>query len=201
MSMQDICRYGSKAAGSWIDSHDDLYSESLIAFNDAITAYDPIKGPFPTFAAKVIANRITDALRRERDTIPFSALETQDDRGETIPFDVPDHRGSPTDLSVEILSLQQELLMFGISFYDLPAASPTARKTRRACVALAKKMQRTDLLDRLLTTRKLPIKDLLAELPMNKKILERYRAYIIAGTLILCGGYSDLEIYFLGGET
>ena len=198
-SLQDICRYASKAAGRWIDGHDDLYSDSLIAFNDAITAYDPQKGPFPTFAARVIANRVTDQLRRSKEPIPFSALEQRDDGGAPIPFDTPDHRAVPTDLSVEILSLQQELKAFGISFYDLPAASPKAGKTRKNCVEVAQLLQQTDLLERLLTTGKLPSKELLRQLPISKKLLEQHRAYIIAGTLILCGGYGDLVDYFLGG--
>ena len=198
-SLQDICRYASKVVGRWIDRHDDLYSVALIAFNDAITAYDPTKGPFPAFATKVIANRITDTLRQDRNHIPFSDLETQDNWGDTIPFDMPDHRISPPDLSLEILSLQQELKAFGISFCDLPAASPKANKTRRACVAAARALQQTELMDRLLTTGKLPAKELLQQLPLNEKILERHRAYIIAGALILCGGYGELATYFLGG--
>ena len=199
-SLQDICRYASKTAGRWIDRHDDLYSVALIAFNDAITAYDPAKGPFPAFAARVIANRITDTLRQRGNQIPFSDLETRDDKGEAIPFEVPDHRSSSPELTLEILSLQQELKAFGISFHDLPAVSPKAGKTRRACVAVAKALQQTALLDRLLITGKLPTKELLRQLPVNEKILERHRAYIIAGTLILCGGYSELITYFLGGD-
>ena len=198
-SLQDICRYGAKAAGRWIDRHDDLYSESLIAFNDAITAYDPSKGPFPTFAAKVIRNRVTDQLRKRRDTLFFSDLEQTDDRGEPIPFTIPDHREQ--ELSMEILSLQQELKAFGISFYDLPAASPKAGRTRRGCVAVVRQISRdAALLDQLLTTGRLPATELLSRVSVSRKLLERHRAYIIAGTLICCGDYTGLLAYFMGGE-
>ena len=61
-----IRRCASKAAGRYVDCHDDAYSEALIAFNNAITAYRPGKGSFQALAAAAIQNRITDLLRRER---------------------------------------------------------------------------------------------------------------------------------------
>ena len=70
-----ICRCASKAAGRFVDCHDDAYSEALIAFNDAVTAYQPDKGSFYALAATAISNRVTDLLRRESrsgNCIPFS---------------------------------------------------------------------------------------------------------------------------------
>lgn len=75
-----ICRCASKAAGRFVDCHDDAYSEALIAFNDAVTAYQPDKGSFYALAATAISNRVTDLLRRESrsgNCIPFSSLGTQ----------------------------------------------------------------------------------------------------------------------------
>ena len=60
-----IRRCASKAAGRFVDSHDDAYSEALIAFNDAVTAYHPDKGSFDALAAAAIRNRVTDLLRKE----------------------------------------------------------------------------------------------------------------------------------------
>ena len=63
-----------------MDCHDDAYSEALIAFNDAVTAYQPDKGSFYALAATAISNRVTDLLRRESrsgNCIPFSSLGTQ----------------------------------------------------------------------------------------------------------------------------
>jgi RNA polymerase sigma factor len=83
-----IRRCASKAAGRFVDYHDDAYSEALIAFNDAITAYQPGKGSFYALAAAVIQNRVTDLLRRESRNahcVPFSTLSTQDDHGGEIP--------------------------------------------------------------------------------------------------------------------
>ena len=54
-----ICRCASKAAGRFVDEHDDAYSEALIAFNNAVTAYRPEKGAFHALAATAIRNRVT----------------------------------------------------------------------------------------------------------------------------------------------
>ena len=63
-NMDFIRRCASRAAGRFVDSHDDVCSEAMIAFNDAITAYRPDRGAFHPFAAAAIHNRVTDLLRR-----------------------------------------------------------------------------------------------------------------------------------------
>ena len=59
-----IRRCASKAAGRFVDEHDDAYSEALIAFNNAVTAYRPEKGAFYALAATAIRNRVTDFTAR-----------------------------------------------------------------------------------------------------------------------------------------
>lgn len=45
-NMDFIRRCASRAAGRFVDSHDDACSEAMIAFNDAISAYQPERGAF-----------------------------------------------------------------------------------------------------------------------------------------------------------
>ena len=132
-----IRRCASKAAGRFVDRHDDAYSEALIAFNDAITAYQPDKGSFYALAAAAIQNRVTDLLRRESRNahcVPFSTLSTQDDLGGEIPFEVEDPSPVVSDTTLEIQALRQELEAFQISFFDLPKSSPKFSRTKRACM-------------------------------------------------------------------
>ena len=80
-NMDFIRRCASRAAGRFVDSHDDACSEAMIAFNDAITAYRPDRGAFHPFAAAAIHNRVTDLLRWESRSavcVPFSAMPAQD---------------------------------------------------------------------------------------------------------------------------
>lgn len=195
-----ICRCASKASGRWVDTHDDLYSIALIAFNDALNAYTPIKGSFSLFSSRVIQNRIIDHLRQERRharTYPFSALTNLDTQGNIIAFDAEDVNSSPSDTSLEISSLSQELETFGISFFDLPAASPKAAKTKKAChIVIQYILSNPELLKSILRKKSLPDKQILECVPVSKKTLERHRKYIIAGVLITSGGYTIMSQYF-----
>ncbi len=198
-----IRRCASRAAGRFVDCHD-AYSEALIAFNDAITAYRPDKGSFQALAAAAIQNRITDLLRKESRSgrcIPFSALSTQDDRGGEIPFEMEDPAPVVSDAALEIRALRQELVEFNISFFDLPKSSPKFGRTKRACLEVIRWLIRQP--ERVAAVRKtkcLPASQIMAELGTGSKVLERSRTYIIAGMLIWAGDYPVMREYFKIGR-
>ena len=200
-----IRRCASKAAGRFVDRHDDAYSEALIAFNNAITAYRPEKGSFQALAAAAIQNRVTDLLRREnRNTkcVPFSALSTQDDHGSEIPFETEDPAPVVSDAALEISALRQELETFQISFFDLPKSSPKFARTKRACLEVVRWLAaQPERVAHVRETKCLPVRQIMAELGTGNKILERNRTYIIAGMLIWAGDYPVMQEYFrLGRE-
>ncbi len=199
--LTDVARWASKAAGRWVDQHDDLYSEALIAFHDAIIAFAPEKGDFAAFAARVIANRVTDHRRKQQKSqkvIPFSALEETAEDGDMIPFEPVDQRSAQTEVALEIASLEQELQGFDISFSDLPGASPKAGKTRKACMrAVMEIVQDRELLKWVYRTKRLPVSRMKH---ISSKLMERHRKYIIAGVLIMDGEYTVMAAYFMGGE-
>lgn len=199
-----IRRCASKAAGRFVDEHDDAYSEALIAFNNAVTAYCPEKGAFYALAATAIRNRVTDLLRREcrnNGTVPFSALEEQNDHGDAVSFEIADPKPIVSDTALEIDALRQELDAFGISFFDLPKSSPRFGRTKRACMEvirwLTEQPERTAEVKR---KKCLPAAQIMAELGTGSKILERNRTYIIAGMLIWAGDYHIMREYFNIGK-
>ncbi len=199
-----IRRCASKAAGRFVDEHDDAYSEALIAFNDAVTAYRPEKGAFHALAATAIRNRVTDLLRRESrnsGSVPFSALDGQNDHGDVVPFEVADPKPIVSDTALEIDALRQELAEFHISFFDLPKSSPKFGRTKRACMEvirwLTEQPERTAEVKR---KKCLPAGQIMAELGTGSKILERNRTYIIAGMLIWAGEYHIMREYFNIGK-
>ena len=199
-----IRRCASKAAGRFVDCHDDAYSEALIAFNDAITAYRPEKGSFHALAAAAIQNRVTDLLRKESRNakcVPFSALSAQDDRGSEVPFEMEDPTPVVSDAALEINAFRKELDEFNISFFDLPKSSPKFGRTKRACLDVIRWLIRQP--ERVAAVRKtkcLPVSQIMAELGTGSKILERNRAYIIAGMLIWAGDYQIMREYFQLGK-
>ena len=199
-----IRRCASKAAGRSIGREEEAYAEAMLAFDDAVMKYTPLKGDFWAFAARSIRNRVIDCMRKEnrqRFPLPFSSLERETDGGETIPFEAEDPRPVVSEVSLEIEALSGELAAFGLSFWDLPKASPKTRKTRSACLQVIRCLCETGPLCRqLLEKKRLPGGELLAALHINDKLLERHRAYIIAGVLISRGGYEVLRDYLYGSE-
>lgn len=195
-----IRQCASKSAGRFVDEHDDIYSEALIAFDTAITSYDKEKGEFFPFASKVIHNRIADYMRREqRDSkvVPFSSLITQNDHGDDQPFDAEDTNYPFSDGLIEVTSLQQELLKYGISVFDLPAASPKAEKSKVACKKIIRYVHsQPSLCQSILNSGVLPAKSLTEELGVPKKIFERHKKYILAGLLICEHDYALMQRYF-----
>ena len=183
-----ICSCASKAAGRFVDKSDDIYSEALIAFDNALTSYDRSKGNFNSFAKIVIHNRIND--------VPFGSLAVQNDNGEYVDFDPEDKNAEISDTAIEIFSLKQELKIFDIDFFDLPSASPKSAKTRKACMEIVKYITgNQSLLDSFYKSKTLPVKAILSDLNVNKKIPERHRKYIIMGVLITEGKYEVLLSY------
>ena len=199
-----IRRCASKAAGRFVDCHDDAYSEALIAFNDAITAYRPGKGSFRALAAAAIQNRVTDLLRKESRNakcVPFSALSTQDDHGDEVPFEIEDPVPMVSDAALEISALRQELDKFNISFFDLPKLSHKFGRTKRACLEVIRWLIRQpERVAAVQKTKCLPASQIMAELGTGSKVLERNRAYIIAGMLIWAGDYQIMREYFQIGK-
>ena len=131
----------SQAAGRFVDESDDVFSEALTAFHDAVTAYEESKGSFHAFAKICIRNRISDYYRtqsRHKRTVPFSSLAAQDDNGEEIPFEAEDKNAGISETALEIYSLKSELEAFGISFFELPKSAPKSKKTRSACIQIVR---------------------------------------------------------------
>ena len=196
-NMDFIRRCASRAAGRFVDSHDDACSEAMIAFNDAISAYRPERGAFHPFAAVAIHNRVTDLLRRESRSavcVPFSAMPAQDVE---TPFEVEDPKQAFSDAAFEIAAAKQELNALGVDFFDLPKASPKAEKTKAACMqVIGYLLHEPLLLQAVHKTACLPGKTLMQELGVSSKVLERHRKYILAGLVILGGDYPTLQGYF-----
>ena len=190
----------SQAAGRFVDESDDVFSEALTAFHDAVTAYEESKGSFHAFAKICIRNRISDYYRtqsRHKRTVPFSSLAAQDDNGEEIPFEAEDKNAGISETALEIYSLKSELEAFGISFFELPKSAPKSKKTRSACIQIVRYIiSKKELLSFVYDKKSLPIKQILSHLKVNKKIPERHRKYLIMGVLIMHGNYEILAGYF-----
>ena len=208
-----------KATKRFITENDDEWSIALIAFHEAVKAYDTSKGNFRTFAALVIRRRLTDYIisqSRHQAEIPLepesmdgdiedeenaSALQLEV-RARTAELSESrgcgENEGKPgsTPMQDEIAAVQELLGQYGFSFWDLAECSPKAEKTKAACAkVVVELLQNPELFRKMRTSRTLPVKEIIALTRVQKKILERHRRYIIAAAEIMNGEYPLLREY------
>jgi RNA polymerase sigma factor len=178
---------------SW--NTDDELSIALIAFNEAIDAFNPEKGvPFLGFVRTVIYNRLTDYLRKETRHRHLSLVPAQDEESSKISKYELDaawenyYQQLVRQERAEELARYQGLLgSFGLTMQDLVSVSPKHRDTRenlmRAAIVLCSnlKMQQA-----LFKNKQLPMKELSLASGIHLKTLERGRKYIIAVACIVC---------------
>jgi len=100
----------------------------------------------------------------------------------------------------EIEQFKGLLNSYGISLSDLVESNPrqtrTRDKSKAICWQIAADQQ---LRDYLLEKQKLPLKLLEEKGHFNRKLLDRYRRYIVAGTLIIIYVFNLSQILFMAG--
>ena len=167
-----ILRTASVMLKRYVSESDDAWSIALIAFSEALDQYDPGKGNSEAYARLVIRRRLVDDLRRLRKFQP------------------------EIDMAPEAFSGSADPAPYGFSFWDLADCSPKAGKTRAACAAAIRYMLlNPGLVQKMQSTRRLPIYALAAGSRVSLKVLARHRRYIIAACEILTGDYPGLSRY------
>jgi len=195
-SKERIYKIACQVAGrrlSW--ENDDELSIGLIAFNEAINTFDPNKGKgFWGYANLVIRNRLLDYFRKET---AWQKRILPGEADDAVSLEVAQKEASAAfyqlrqaeineDRAEKVLLLEQLLWEYKISLRDLVKDSPKHRDTRAGLLAVAYLLvNNKDLLEKLLATKKLPIKELMLLTGQSRKVLERGRRYLIALTLIL----------------
>lgn len=186
---------------------DDEFSIALLAFNEAIDAYNPEAGSsFLGFADTVIRRRLIDYVRKEQKhggQIPRSAFLSEDEEGSMYdPLDAAagmdqyQLKRDNEERKLEIEELTRELSEYGISFTDLVEGSPKHEDARRSLISIALLITRDESLYEPLKAKKtLPMKMLSERVHVSRKTLERGRKYMIAVALIHMGNYPYLQSY------
>lgn len=196
--MNFICSCAGRTLGKHITDADDACSVAMLAFDEAIYSYDSSKGKFLTFAQLIIRRRLTDYLRQEYSsskTIPFSSLVHEDEDGGTV-FDIEDKSSRYQDSAMEISCVKDELKKYNISFFELPKFTPKFLKTKKDCYKVIRWiLQEPERIATMKSKKTLPVKQILASVKVNEKLLERHRKYIIAAVVILSGDYEIVSEY------
>ncbi|ADG83420.1 RNA polymerase sigma-I factor [Thermincola potens] len=173
---------------------DDELSVALIAFNDALDAYEPGKNvSFLTYSRVIILNRLKDLFRKQAKLSNEVPFETELENGEI--FNLADTKAAweeyqnktIEDERQEELERYEKLIRdFGIEFEDLVECSPKHRDSRETLFTVARTLvNNKELMDHLLFRKQLPLNSLQDLTGVNRKTLERGRKFIIATALVL----------------
>ena len=204
-----ILKTASHASFRYITKSDDEWSVALLAFSEAIDKYRPTQGDFLPFSQMLFKRALIDYHRKtaahmtEIITSPF-VMEGLDDAEDAEQLDkavylaVAEQSREAADRSLqeEILSANDLLKSYGFRFFDLTECSPQQEKTRQECAkAIRFVLSQPVLFRQLNQKRKLPIRDLAAGTGVSRKVLDRYRKYIIMAILVLHGDFPQISEY------
>ena len=187
---------------SFVDESCDELSIAMIAFHEAIRAYDQGKGSFIKFASLLIRNRLIDFTRTEqRHSFDISLnMPLNDEENQTLEDVIPSEfdlnetvirKSSTVD---EITEFNLKLKEFNIQLKDVALECPKQLRTLEACrKILFYAMAHQEILDKLLSKHYLPMLKLSKECGVSLKTIEKHRKYIIAILLIQTNGYIILR--------
>lgn len=186
-----IAALASSICGRPLDwDNDDELSIGLIAFNEAINNFETGKGnSFWSYAKMIIHRRLVDYFRREarwkqRTLFPTEEQLVKHDAQEA--WEQYRRQETAWEQAELVAGYQKALADFKISLDSLVKASPKHRDTKQNLMQIALVIKESpQLLNKLMETKQLPIRELMALTGQSRKVLEKGRKYIIALVLIL----------------
>lgn len=191
-------RVSSKTCGKYIDEFDEEASIARLAIIESFDRYEPERGSFLLYLARVVRSRIIDYQRKEKHRpIPFSFLK-ENQYAENI-FSSENQ----VDEILDDLSRQEEIHRFRgllndyqIDFNDLVTGGPRQLRAREKALAIAWIIARDkEITAWLMKNKTLPLKELESRYAINRKTADRYRKYIIAAVLVVVYDLTLLKTY------
>ena len=189
----------SQQVGKYIDiNNDDLYSIGLMAFNEAINKYNQDKGSFLSFASMVIKSRVIDQLRKESKRskeVYISQFSSEEEDGADYLMATEGFEDK-LEIKMDMKTLLQRMETFGVTLDDLVKEAPKHVDTRVNAVKIGRYVYENKALRaKFMKTNNLPVSDLIKDLDVSKKVLQRSRKFIIAVILILDSNLDTLKSY------
>ncbi|MEW5920285.1 MAG: sigma-70 family RNA polymerase sigma factor [Bacillota bacterium] len=191
-----------------LDWHnDDELSVALLAFNRAIDTFNPEAGSsFLSYARMLIRNSLVDNFRRAQKGIGSeggSAMEELSDHLETA-ASLERHalHLDNLELAYEIGVFKESLGSYGLSLETLVKHSPRHRDTREKLKEITLEIARDKKLrERIIREKRLPLQEVQSASGAKRKMLEKWRKYILS--LFIIATHGELEIlaeYIWGKE-
>lgn len=181
---------------------DDELSIAMFAFYEAMSAYDSKRGPFLKLAAFSIKNRLIDYYRKEKKHRGLLSLEGPAEGDEETALldkidtgkDNVEEKALCIAAKEEISAFANDLSFFGLSLSDVADCCPKQQKTLDACMKVLEFAKANpELLEQLISSKKLPIAQLSAGTGVERKTIERHRKYIVAIMLAFTNGFEIIR--------
>lgn len=196
--VSDVCK-------RYIDpKRDDEFSIGLSAFYSAIQAYSPERGSsFLSFAKLVITRRIIDDIRsKQKHVVSVSLDETFDAEKLENPREIKAVKASYDDEQdawnrrQEIFEFQEKLAHYKLTLTELTEVAPKHKDARESAIRIARILHNDESMRKSVRKKKkLPMKDLVKQVDVSKKTLERNRKYILAIFIVLDEKFLYLNDY------
>ncbi len=172
---------------SW--ENDEELSVSLMAFNVACDKYDKTKGNFYSFSKVIIKNALIDFFRKNKTSVNLifenneGSVNYIDEKNSINNYEIQIENEFRVD---EIKLFSEELLKYKIDFNSLISLSPSHKDTRNTLLNVAFLCSKEEsILSHLIAKKKLPTKEIILLTGSNRKLIEKWRIYIISLILIL----------------
>lgn len=209
-----VLKVAARVSGRYLRvGEDEEVSVGLMAFNEAVNAFDADRGvAFLSFAETVIRRRLIDyyrkAARTNRREIPLSELANLEDDTESgsrltyvearLAAENYQQAVEAQDRRREIARYRVLLKEFGLSFDELVKLAPKRVDARERAMRVAGILADTERYRKhLLKRRTLPLKLLESDkrIELSRKTIERQRKYIIAIAILLIHDFEQLSGY------
>jgi RNA polymerase sigma factor len=172
---------------SW--ENDDELSVSLIAFNNACNNYNIEKVNFYGYAKVIIRNALIDYFRKMSRT-PVVIFDNDEEEFQYIDYkNSIDNYELETENKIradEISLFTKELKEYDLDFNSLAKASPSHKDTRDSLLNVAFAcVKEENILTYIKQKKRLPVKEIMFLTNSNRKLIEKWRKYILILILIL----------------
>lgn len=169
--------------------NDDELSIALIAFNKACDTYSENKGNFHSYARVLIKNSLIDFFRKS-ENLPYLVFDSDSEEMEYVEYKSSmssyEKQMENSMRAEEIAMFSKELEKYGLNFSILLKSSPSHKDTRNTLLNIAFAcIKEETILNSIKLKGTLPVKEILLLTGVNRKLIEKWRRYIIVLIMIL----------------
>jgi RNA polymerase sigma factor len=175
---------------------DEMMSIGMLAFVEAVRAYDLSKGSFLGLASRIIQQRVIDYYRKEGRRKTHNSFDETTLELQNKSMDIYYAQINRADMQHTINEFKEALALWQIDLLSLAKVSPKNDKRKELCKAMAKYIHEDSVLyEDIRQSQKLPIQLLAKKFGIQKKKIERSRQFIIACIIMMEDRYESLSDY------